>query len=126
MTVFDRIKTMPKDELQKLIYYIYLWGHLNEQCDVDDEYFYQQFLDMPSNRIDYVIKNFDNMCPAKVREIPVDGGSPTYWSTKFYSVEHAAVYLMEYVHNIVKVDSSTYATPTTIYKIIPCGSSKLS
>ena len=125
-TVFDRIKTMPKDELQKLIYYIYLWGHMNEQCNTDDEYFYQQFLDLPSDRVDCIIDNFDKLQPAKIREISIDGGGLTYWPTKFYDVDDARIYLEEHINNIVKVDDMTYATSTTIYKIIPCDVGKLS
>lgn len=126
MTVFNRIQTMPKDELQKLIYYIYLWGHLNEQCDVDDEYFYQKFLDMPSTRIDDVINSFDSVHPIKVREVHIDGGVPRYFAHKFFSVEDASQYLTKHIHGIVKVDDTTYATPTTIYKFITCDGGKLS
>ncbi len=126
MTVFNRIKTMSKDELKKLIYYIYLWGHLNEQCDADDEYFYQQFLDMPSTRIDDVINLFDNVHPVKVRQIPIDGSEPRYFSTKYFSVNDAAQHLTEYIPNLVKVDDMTYATSTNVYKLMPCTGGKLS
>ena len=126
MTVFDRIQTMPKDELQKLIYYIYLWGHLNEQCNVDDEYFYQKFLDLPASHIDSVINSFDNLQPVKVREVPIEGGTPRYLSTKFFSVEDAAQYLTKNILGIVKVDNTTYATSTTIYKLLACDGGKLS
>lgn len=126
MTVFDRIKTMSKDELQKLIYYIYLWGHLNEQCNVDDEYFYQKFLDLPSNRIDDVINSFDRTNPVKVREVSIDGGAPRYLDGKFFSVDDASQYLSRHIRHLVKVDDTTYATSTTIYKIIPCDGGKLS
>lgn len=126
MTVFDRIKTMPKDELQKLIYYIYLWGHTNEQCGVDDECFYEHLLDLPARHVDNIIDAMDNLSLYKVHEVCINGGTPRYLSYKFFSVDDAARYLTKHIHNITKVDNTTYTTSTTIYKIIPCDGGKLS
>ena len=124
-TVYDRIKTMPKDELQTLIYSIYLWGHINEQCNTDDEYYYMVFLDQPSHNIDLVVKNLEELELVMVREIPIDGGEPRYLSTKFYSDDDAYHHLKSMNPNLVMVDSTTFATPTTVYKIAPCDDGKL-
>ena len=118
MTVFDRIKTMTKDELQKLIYYIYLWGHTNEQCGVDDECFYEHLLDLPSRHCDNIIDAMDNLHLYQVREVFINGGTPHYLAYKFFSVDDAAQYLTKHCKDIIKVDEVTYATSTTIYKII--------
>ena len=73
MTVFDRIQTMTKDELQKLVYAIYLWGHINERCNLDDMYFYQTLLDAPSSTADDIVSSLADLEPYKVRVIPLCG-----------------------------------------------------
>lgn len=119
-TVYDRIQTMTKDELQKLIYSIYIWGHLNEQCNVDDLYFYQTFLDAPDFNADTVVSSLDKIELFQVRVIPLDDTEPYYLGTKFLSDDDAYRYLKRLYSNIVTVDDTTYATPTIVYKIIPC------
>lgn len=120
MTVFDRIKSMSKDELQHLIYYIYMWGHINEQCGVDDEYFYEYLLDLPARHCDNIINALDHLQLYQICEICVDGGSSCYFDTKFFSVEDASRYLTEHIKHIVKADDTTYATITHVYRIITC------
>ena len=120
MTVFDRIQNMTRDELQKLIYYIYLWGHLNEQCGVDDMRFYQQFLDMPSNRVDYIICELDNIKPVSILVTPLDGSGQHYLNNIFLSADDAVAYITTWLANI-KIDDETYADTTAVYKIMPCG-----
>ena len=118
MTVYDRIQTMTKDELQKLVYYIYLWGHINEECGVDDEYFYEYLLDLPARHCDNIIDALDNLQLYQVREVFINGGTPHYLSYKFFSVDDAAQYLTKHIKDITKVDDTTYATADAIYKII--------
>ena len=113
---------MSKDELQKLIYSIYLWGHLNEQCGVDDMYFYQTFLDAPAFNADTVVSSLDKIEPMQVRVIPLNDTESYYLDTKFLSDDDAYYYLKGLHPDIVTVDNTTYATPTTIYKLMPCGS----
>ena len=120
MTVFDRIKSMSKDELQQLIHYIYKWGHINEQCGVDDECFYEHLLNLPDRHIDNIIDAMDNLQLYQVREVYINGGVPRYLGCKFFSVDDATQHLTRYVKDIIKVDDITYATSTTIYKIIAC------
>jgi len=118
MTVFDRIQTMSKDELQKLIYYIYRWGHTNEQCGVDDECFYEHLLNLPARHVDNIIDAMDNLHLYKVREVCIGGGTPHFLGFKFFSVDDAARYLMKHCTDIHKVDDTTCATPYAIYKIM--------
>lgn len=120
MTVFDRIKTMSKDELQKLIHYIYLWGHTNEQCGVDDEYFYEHLLALDAHHVDNVINALDNLQLYHIRVYSFDGEPPIYLNTKFFGVDDASRYLTKNIKHIVKTDDTTYATPTNVYRIIPC------
>ena len=117
MTVFDRIRAMSKDELQQLIYYIYLWGHTNEQCGVDDESFYEHLLDLPTRHVDNIIDALDNLQLYQVREVFINGGVPHYLGCKFFSVDDAVQYLIKHCKDIAKVDDTTYATPVAIYKI---------
>ena len=125
-TVYDRIQTMTKDELQKLIYYIYLWGHLNEQCNVDDEHLYGMLLDADAVYVDDIIKDFDNTHPIKVLVIPIEGGEPRYLDTKFLSDEDAYYHIKSLHRNLVTIDPTTYATSTIIFKFKPCDGGKLS
>lgn len=124
MTVFDRIKTMNKDELQHLINVIYAWGHVNEQCAVDDTLFYKHFLDMPSNHMDSVIHDMDNLqlyeiCVVHMHDdVHANGGVPRYLATKFFSVDDATQYLKKHNQFIIKVDSTTYVCDGVLYKII--------
>lgn len=120
MTVFDRIKTMPKDELQKLIYYIYIWGHIYEQCGVDDEFFYKHLLNLDARHVDEIIDALDNLKLYQVVETYIYGGTPHYLRYKFFSVDDATNYITEHCPNVHKVDDMTYATPFNIYKIVPC------
>lgn len=119
MTVYDRIQTMPKDELQKLIYYIYLWGHTNEQCGVDDECFYEHLLDLPARHIGNIIDAMDNLTLYNIRMHSFDGEPPIYMNCKFFGVNDAGKYLASTIRNIHKVDDTTYTTPTTVYRIVP-------
>lgn len=118
MTVFDRIQTMTKDELQHLIHYIYLWGHVNQQCGVDDECFYEHLLDLPARHCDNIIDAMDHLQLYQVREVFINGGTPHYFGYKFFSVDDAAQYLTKHIKDITKVDDTTYATSVAIYKII--------
>lgn len=120
MTIFDRIKTMSKDELQRLIHYIYKWGHINQQCGVDDECFYEHLLDLPDRHVDNIIDALDNLQLYQVREVFINGGTPRYLDYKFFGVDDATHYLTKHIKDIIKVDDTTYATSTTIYKIIAC------
>lgn len=120
MTVFDRIKTMPKDELQKLIYYIYLWGHVNQQCGVDDECFYEHLLDLPARHVDNIIDAMDNLKLYHIRVHSFDGEPPVYLGTKFFGTDDAGHYLTKHIKYITKVDDTTYTTSTHVYRIIPC------
>lgn len=120
MTVFDRIQTMTKDELQHLIHYIYKWGHTNEQCGVDDECFYEHLLDLPARHVDNIIDALDNLQLYQVREVFINGGIPHYLGMKFFGIDDATQYLTRYVKDITKVDDTTYATSVAIYKIIAC------
>lgn len=118
MTVFDRIKTMTKDELQKLIYYIYLWGHTNEQCGVDDECFYEHLLDLPARHVDNIINALDNLSLVKVCIHNIEDPSVHYLGIKFFSIEDASQYLRKHIKGIIKVDDTTYANATNIFRII--------
>ena len=120
MTVFDRIQTMTKDELQRLIHYIYKWGHTNEQCGVDDECFYEHLLDLPGRHVDNIIDAMDHLQLYQVREVFINGGTPHYFGMKFFGIDDATQYLTRYVKDITKVDDTTYATSVAIYKIIAC------
>lgn len=120
MTVFDHIKTMSKDELQRLIHYIYKWGHINEQCGVDDECFYEHLLNLPARHVDNITSAMDNLQLYQVREVFINGGTPHYLGCKFFSVDDAAHHLTKYCKDIIKIDDTTYATDVAIYKIIPC------
>lgn len=120
MTVFDRIKSMPQDELQQLIYYIYLWGHTNEQCGVDDECFYEHLLDLPARHVDNIIEAMDNLELYNIRIHSFDDKPPVYMSTKFFGIHDAGQYLTDTIRHITKVDDTTYATTTNVYRIIPC------
>lgn len=120
MTVFDRIQTMTKDELQHLLHYIYKWGHINQQCGVDDECFYEHLLDLPDRHVDNIIDALDNLQLYQVREVFIYGGTPHYLSTKFFSVDDATQHLTKHIKDITKVDEVTYATSVAIYKIIAC------
>ena len=120
MTVFDHIKSMTKDELQHLIHYIYLWGHINEQCGVDDECFYEHLLDLPARHCDNIIDALDNLQLYNIRVNSFDAQPPIYLSTKFFGVDDAGQYLIKHINHIVKVDDTTYATTTNVYRIIPC------
>ena len=119
-TVYDRIQSMSKDELQKIICSIYLWGHIDEQCHNDDTLFYQQFLDAPAYCADTVVSALTTLEPVVVYEIPLDGGEPHYWDTKFLSSDDAYYDIKSLCPNIVTVDDVTYATPTTVYKLEAC------
>ncbi len=120
-TVYDRIQTMTKDELQNFLYHIYLWGHLNEQCNTKDEHFYQTLLDQPIGYADAIVVNFDNLTPVRIKVIPLDDTmSPHELGIKFISHYNAYCYLREQLPNIITVDETTYATPNIIYKLIPC------
>ena len=119
MTVFDRIRIMPKDELQKLIYYIYLWGHTNEQCGVDDECFYEHLLDLPERHIHNIIDAMDNLKLYNIRIHSFDGEPPVYMNTKFFGVHDAGHYLTKTFKHITKVDDTTYTTTKHVYRIIP-------
>jgi hypothetical protein len=118
MTVFDRIKSMSKDDLQKLIYYIYLWGHINEQCGIDDECFYKHLLNFHGCHVDDIISTMDNLCLCRVRESYIGGGSPHFLGIKFFSVDDAVQYLKKHLGDIRRIDDTTYATPFAIYKIM--------
>lgn len=124
-TVYDRIKTMPKDELQKFLYYIYLCGHLNEQCDVDDEVYYKHVLDCPADDIDSLITWFETLEPVRLHLIPRDGREPYYLDTKFYSFDDAVSYINKYYRFVMKIGNNKYTTSTGIFTITPC-SGKLS
>ena len=119
MTVYDRIRTMTKDELQRLIYYIYLWGHTNEQCGVDDECFYEHLLDLPARHCDNIIDAMDNLKLYNIRIHSFDGNEPIYMNTKFFGIEDAGRYLTENIQHIHKVDDTTYTTTKNVYRIIP-------
>ena len=121
MTVFNRIKTMDKDELQKFLYYIYLCGHLNEQCDVDDEVYYKHILDCPSTDIDSLITWFESIEPVKVHIKPHDDGEPYYIDTKFYTVDDAVAFIYKYYRFVIKVSDTQYATSLGMCSIEPCG-----
>ena len=118
MTVFDRIQSMYKDELQKLIHYIYLWGHVNQQCGVDDECFYEHLLDLPARHCDNIIDAMDNLKLYNIVVHSFDGKSE-YLSFKFFSYDDAGQYLTKTIKHIIKVDDTTYATTTNVYRIIP-------
>ena len=120
MTVFNRIQSMNKDELQHLIHYIYKWGHINEQCGVDDECFYEHLLDLPARHCDNIIDALDNLQLHQIREVFIHGGTPHYLGMKFFGVNDATQYLTKHIKDITKVDDTTYATPVAIYKIISC------
>lgn len=120
MTVFDRIQTMTKDELQQLIHYIYLWGHTNEQCGVDDECFYEHLLDLPARHVDNIVDAFKHLQLYQVREVHINDGTLRYLGYKFFSVDDASQYLVKHCKGITKVDNTTYATSEAIYKIIEC------
>ena len=120
MTVYDRIRTMTKDELQRLIYYIYLWGHTNEKCGVDDECFYEHLLDLPSRHVDNIVDALDNLKLYKVCEVKINDGTPKYLDTRFFSITDTTEYLGKHIREITKVDDFTYATTEAIYKIIEC------
>lgn len=120
MTVFDRIKSMTKDELQQFIYYIYLWGHTNEQCGVDDECFYKHLLNLPARHCDNIIDALDNLKLYNIRIYSFDGKPPMYVDNKFFSVDDAQQHLARHIKHITKVDDTTYATTTNVYRIIPC------
>lgn len=119
-TVYDRIKTMTKDELQHLIHYIYRWGHINEQCGVDDKCFYEHLLDLPAHHCDNIIDALDNLKLYNVCVYSFGNEAPAYLSIKFFGVDDAGQYLTKHIRNITKVDDTTYVTPTNIYRIIPC------
>jgi hypothetical protein len=121
MTVFDRIKTMSKDELQQLIYYIYLWGHTNEQCLVDDECFYEHLLDLPARHVDNIINAMNDLKLYNIRVYSFDDKPPVYVGHKFFGVDDAGQYLAKHIKYITKVDDTTYATTTNVYRIMPCG-----
>lgn len=118
MTVYDRIKSMTKDELQHLIHYIYLWGHTNEQCGVDDECFYEHLLDLPSRHVDNIIDAMDSLSLVRVRVHTFGKDDSYYLGTKFFSVEDATHYLEKHIGYLARVDDTTYVTPTNIYRII--------
>lgn len=120
MTVYDRIKSMTKDELQNLIHYIYLWGHINEQCGVDDECFYEHLLNLPARHCDNIIDALDNLQLYQVKQVFINHGEPSYLSTKFFSIEDAAQYLKKYCRDITKIDDHVYMTSLAVYTIIPC------
>lgn len=126
MTVFDRIQNMPKDELQKLILCIYHFGHINEQCGVDGDVFFKFFLDMPQGRVDELIDEYNNLELVTIRMLDIESGDINHITYKFFDVADATEYLTQYVPNLVKVDEVTYTTSTTVYKIVTCGSGKLS
>ena len=120
MTVFDRIRTMSKDELQHLIYYIYLWGHTNEQCGVDDECFYENLLDLPARHVDNIINALDELQLYNIRIHSFDGKPPVYLNFKFFGVDDAGQYLTKNIKHITKVDDTTYTTKVNVYRIVPC------
>lgn len=120
MTVFDRIRTMTKDELQHLIHYIYLWGHTNEQCGVDDECFYEHLLDLPARYVDNIINALDDLQLYNICVYSFDGNPPRYLDRKFFGIEDAGQYLTKHIKYISKADDTTYATSTNVYRIIPC------
>lgn len=119
MTVFNRIQTMSKNELQKLIYYIYLWGHTNEQCGVDDECFYEHLLDLPARHVDNIIDAMDNLKLYSICIYSFDGEPPVYMNTKFFGIHDAGEYLTKTIRYINKVDDTTYTTTKNVYRIIP-------
>lgn len=123
MTVYHRIQTMTKDELQKFIYYIYLCGHLNEQCAVDDEVYYKHMLDCPSTDIDSLVTWFETLQPVKLHFTPNNGGSSYFIDTKFYSTEDAVSYIYKHHRFVTKVADDKYpkyATCMGRYSIMPC------
>lgn len=119
MTVFDRIQSMTKDELQHLIHYIYLWGHINEQCGVDDECFYEHLLDLPERHVHNIINAMDNLQLYNIRIHSFDGEPPVYMNTKFFDIHDAGHYLTKTFKHITKIDDTTYTTTKNVYRIIP-------
>lgn len=118
MTVYDRIKSMSKSELTTLIQSIYLWGHINEQCATDDEMFYLHFMNMPSTKIDDVIKSLENLTLYRVTVTTLDGSHSTKMATKFYSILDATDWLIRQ-HHVEIVNSTTLANAKFVFRIEP-------
>lgn len=120
MKVYDRIQSMSKDELQHLIHYIYKWGHINQQCGVDDECFYEHLLDLPARHCDNIIVALDSIQLCQVCVYEFSDHPPVYLNTKFFSIDDAGHYLTKHIKNIKKMDDTTYATSLNVYRIVPC------
>lgn len=118
MTVYDQIQHMSKDELQKLILSIYLWGHTNEQCNVNDEVFYKHFLDLPARHIDEIVSSMDNLQLYQVCEVCNKNGTTRYLDTKFFSVDDAVHFLRKCYQFLIKVDGTTYVGGGIVHRII--------
>ncbi len=116
----DRIQAMSKDELQKLIYCIYLRGHLNEQRGIDDAHFFEHLMNLDARHVDNIIDAMDNLTLYHIRIYSFDGEPPIYMNCKFFGVGDAGKHLTSTIRNIYKVDDTTYTTTTNVYRIIPC------
>ena len=98
MTVFDRIKSMTKNELAEFISAVYAWGHINEKCDVDDECFYEHLLDMPCRMAKEIVDALSELHLCKIRIIS-NGKEPEYMNTMFFSTDDALHYIYKYNNN---------------------------
>jgi hypothetical protein len=49
-----------------------------------------------------------------------DGKPPVHIECKFFGIDDAGQYLTKHIKYITKVDDTTYATTTNVYRIIPC------
>ena len=83
-------------------------------------YFYQTLLDAPASTANDIVSSLASLEPCKVRVIPLSGNESHYLDTEFLSFDDAYYYLDALHHNIVKVDDTTYATPTVVYKLVSC------
>lgn len=90
-TVYDRIRTMSKSELDCLIQAIYHWGHINEECNTDDTLFYRHFLDEDESMVDYTINRLATLVLYRVTVH--DGEHDIPMRTKYYSLEDAIEWL---------------------------------
>jgi hypothetical protein len=128
MTVFDRIKTMSKDELQKLILSIYTWGAINERCNSHNKHYYEHLLDLDASCVDDIINMLDTLELYEVKAFTLLERTPQpkdYYpitSTKFFSVDDAAQFIIKYgpKDSLHKVDELTYESFLNLFKIVPC------
>lgn len=128
MTVFDRIQAMSKDELQKLIYCVYLRGHLNEQCGIDDAHFFEHLMNHDARHVDNIINMLDTLKLYEVKAFTLLERTPQpkdYYpitSTKFFSVDDAAQFIIKHgpKDSLHKVDELTYESFLNLFKIVPC------